>query len=92
MYSKNQHKQEDLFSIPHQGGTTKYALDEVREMEHRGASRGLRPGAEAKAVIPRMSVIDTFSWNLSKLCYSFWHKSYHSRLSKNLTKWINEHF
>ncbi len=50
-----------LFSIPFKGSKTNFALDAIREMEHKDASKGFRPRSEPSAVLPRMCLVDTFN-------------------------------
>ena len=57
----HQKQKTSLFSMPCKGSKTNFALDAIREMEHRDAVKGFRPGAEVSAVLPRMSLVDTFN-------------------------------
>lgn len=49
-----------LFSISHQGSEANFALDAIRELEHKDAVKGFRPRADADSAINRMSLVDTF--------------------------------
>ena len=57
----HQKQKEALFSVPYKGSKTNFALDAIREMEHRDAMKGFRPRAQVSAVLPRMSLVDTFN-------------------------------
>ena len=66
--SSHFHKQQKmcLYSIPFKDSKTNFALDAIREMEHKDAVKGFRPRADASAVLPRMSIVDTFTENEEK--------------------------
>ena len=56
----HQHLKMALFTTPHKGSKSNLGLDTQREMDHRDALKGFRPGATIKAVVPRMSLVDYF--------------------------------
>ena len=57
----HQRQKASLFSVSHKGSKSNFALDAIREMDHRDAIKGFRPRAELSAIIPRMSLVDTFN-------------------------------
>ncbi|CAC5387980.1 unnamed protein product [Mytilus coruscus] len=50
-----------LFTTPHKGSSTNFALDAQREMDHQDVIKAFRSGATMESVIPRMSLIDSLN-------------------------------
>ena len=49
---------ETLFTTPHKGFASNFALDAQREMDHRDAIKSFRSSGSIESILPRMSVID----------------------------------
>ena len=49
---------ESLFTTPHKGFASNFALDAQREMDHRDAIKSFRSSGSIESILPRMSVID----------------------------------
>ena len=52
---------ETFYTTPHKDSTVNFGLDTQREMDHRDALKCFRPRATVSAVLPRMSLVDTFA-------------------------------
>ena len=87
----HQRQKASLFSVSHKGSKTNFALDAIREMDHRDAIKGFRPRAELSAIIPRMSLVDTFNeidlfQKASNVCEG--EESFMSQPNEDLPSWV----
>ena len=58
----HQHLKKQLFSSPHRDfSLVNVGLDTQRELDHKDAQKAFRARATCKTVVPRMSLVDTFS-------------------------------
>lgn len=67
----HQNMKTSLYSSPHKGSQQNFGLDTQREMEHRDAIKGFRPGATVAATKPRLSLVDTLNEAHEKRMSSF---------------------
>lgn len=49
-----------LFTTPHKNSSVNIALDTQREIDHRDALKGFRPRSTINALLPRLSLVDSY--------------------------------